>query len=88
LIKKEFLFSPKGSIITVFFLLILFLVIFIPKIYLRNNIYYLSKDVNKLYSHYLSLKEEEKHLKQQLENEKFKNQITNSLILQDLEENK
>ena len=87
-INKKFFFSPKGSIITVISVLILFLILFLPKIYFRNNIYYLSKDINKLYSHYLSLKEEEKHLKQQLENEKFKNQITNSLILQDLEENK
>jgi len=72
----------------VLLILIVSLLIFLPKIYLRNNIYYLSKDINKLYSHFLSLKEENKHLKQQLENEKFKNQITNSLILQNLEDNK
>ena len=56
-----------------------------PKIYLRNNIYYISKDINKLHSHYVSLKEENKFLQQQLEKMKYKNQIMDSLILQNLE---
>ena len=81
----KFLFSPKGSIIVIFLFLILLLLLFIPKIYLRSNIYYLSKDINKLYAHYISLKEENKLLKQQLEDAKFKNQITNSIILQNIE---
>jgi cell division protein FtsL len=56
----------------------------IPKIYLRNNIYYISKDINKLYSQYISLKEENSFLEQQLENKEYENQITDSLILNDL----
>jgi regulator of replication initiation timing len=65
-------------------------VVFLPKIYLRNNIYYISKDINKLYAHFISLKEENKFLAQQLEDMKFKNQITDSLIANDIfyEENK
>jgi regulator of replication initiation timing len=66
-------------------LLIVSLAIFVPKIYLRNNIYYISKDINKLYSHYISLKEENTFLRQQLEDAKFKNQITDSLIMQSIE---
>jgi len=62
------------------------LIIFIPKIYLRNNIYYVSKDINKLYTQYISLKEENKFLKQQHEDALFKNQIMDSLILQNLDE--
>lgn len=61
--------------------LLVSLILFIPKIYLRNNIYYISKDINNLYSHYRSLKEENKFLIQQLEDAKFKNQITDSLIM-------
>ena len=85
-INKETIFTPKGSF--VFLLLILFLVLIfsIPKIFLSNNIYYVSKDINQLYTHYMSLKEENKFLIQQLEDAKFKNQITDSLIMQNIEE--
>lgn len=80
--KQKFKLNAKNSILIVFAILIFALVIFIPKIYLRNNIYYVSKDINRLYSHYISLKEENKFLKQQLEDAKFKNQISDSLMLQ------
>jgi len=66
--------------------LLISLVLFIPKIYLRNNIYYISKDINNLYSHYRSLKEENKFLIQQLEDAKFKNQITDSLIMKNFDD--
>jgi regulator of replication initiation timing len=62
------------------------LALFIPKIYLRNNIYYVSKDINNLYAHYISLKEENKILKQQLEDAKFKNQISDSLIMKNFDD--
>ncbi|HFU75792.1 MAG TPA: hypothetical protein ENK66_06035 [Arcobacter sp.] len=67
-------------------MLVLALTLFIPKIYLRNNIYYISKDINKLYTHYISLKEENKFLIQQLEDAKFKNQITDSLIMKNFDD--
>ncbi|HIP12966.1 MAG TPA: hypothetical protein EYG97_04720 [Arcobacter sp.] len=81
-----FKLTSKNSIQIVFTILIFALVVFIPKIYLRNNIYYVSKDINRLYSHYISLKEENKFLQQQLEDAKFKNQISDSLMLQKLDE--
>ena len=56
--------------------------LFMPKIYLQNNIYYISKDINQLNAQYISLKEENKFLKQQHEDALFKNQITDSLILE------
>ncbi len=65
--------------------LILALLLFFPQIYLQNNIYYVSKDINKLYAHYMSLKEENKFLVQQLEDMKFKNQIDDSLIIYSIE---
>lgn len=68
--------------------LIFALILFFPKIYLQNNIYYVSKDINKLYAHYISLKEENKFLSQQLEDMKFKNQIEDSLIIYSIEEAK
>ncbi|NQY93838.1 MAG: hypothetical protein HRT43_06705, partial [Campylobacteraceae bacterium] len=47
-----------------------------------------SKDINKLYADYISLKEENRFLGQQLEDMKFKNQIMDSLILDNLENEK
>ena len=82
----KFELSAKKSILIILSMLVFSLVIFIPKIYLRNNIYYVSKDINRLYSHYVSLKEENKFLQQQLEDAKFKNQITDSLMLEKIKE--
>lgn len=75
--------NAKNSIILVFSTLALCLTLFFPRIYLTNNIYYVSKDINKLYAHYTSLKEENRFLQQQLEDMKFKNQIVDSLIILD-----
>ncbi|MEA3554327.1 MAG: hypothetical protein U9R39_08005 [Campylobacterota bacterium] len=78
--------TAKKALLIVFTIMFVTLVIFIPKIYLRNNIYYVSKDINKLYTQQISLKEENKFLKQQHEDALFKNQIMDSLILQNLDE--
>lgn len=83
--------NAKNSLIIVFAMLFFALALFFPKIYLRNNIYYTSKDINKLYAHYTSLQEENIFLAQQLEDMKFKNQIIDSLLfnpLLKLEENR
>ncbi len=76
--------NARSSILIVFFLLFLALFIYFPKIYIRNNIYYTSKDINKLYAHYISLQEENTFLAQQLEDMKFKNQIIDSLLFNPL----
>jgi len=78
--------TKYNSLAIVFAMLIIAIVLYVPKIYLRNNIYYTSKDINKLYAHYISLKEENRFLTQQLEDMKFKNQIMDSLILNSLED--
>jgi cell division protein FtsL len=78
--------TAKSSIIIIFIMMGTLLILFMPKIFLRNNIYYLSKDINKLHSQYISLKEENKFLAQQLETMKYKNQIMDSLLLQSLDD--
>lgn len=80
--------NARNSLIIVFTVLIISLVLFTPKIFLKNNIYYISKDINKLYAHYISIKEENRFLAQQLEDMKFKNQIMDSLIIDNLENEK
>ncbi|MCD4757451.1 MAG: hypothetical protein K8R39_04230 [Arcobacteraceae bacterium] len=79
--------TPSKALFIVFSALIITLVFFMPKIYLQNNIYYVSKDINKLDAQYISLKEENKFLKQQHEDALFKNQITDSLILENFYKN-
>ena len=80
--------TAKNSLIIVFVLLFIALFLYFPKIYLRSNIYYISKDINKLYAHYISLQEENTFLAQQLEDMKFKNQIIDSLLFNPLDSKK
>lgn len=56
-------------------LCVMFLVflLFLPKIYIRNNIYYASRNIIQLQAQLDSLNEENKFIKKQLENIKFKN---------------
>jgi len=86
LTKKKPLLTAKSSLLIIFATMLVVLIIFMPKIFLRNNIYYVSKDINKLYSHHISLKEENRFLEQQLEKMKYKNQIMDSLLLQNSEQ--
>lgn len=78
--------NSQSSITIVFAIMFFALCLYFPKIYLRNNIYYTSKDINKLYAHYISLQEENTFLSQQLEDMKFKNQILDSLLFNPLQQ--
>ena len=80
--------NASNSLFMVFLLLIIGLFLYFPKIYLRSNIYYTSKDINRLYAHYVSLQEENIFLSQQLEDMKFKNQIIDSLLFNPMEHKK
>lgn len=76
--------SSGTSLFIVFSVFVFAAILFLPKIYFANSIYYTSKDINKLYAHYVSLQEENKFLSQQLEDMKFKNQIIDSLLFNPL----
>jgi len=82
LTNKKIFLTAKSTLIIIFTMMFIVLALFMPKIFLRNNIYYVSKDINKLHSQNISLKEENKFLSQQLETMKYKNQIMDSLLLQ------
>lgn len=56
------------------------LLIILPNIYLKNEIYYESRDIAKLYNEYSVLKEENRALKQKLEYIKFKNQVLDTIF--------
>ena len=69
------------------FLILVYMVMFVafllilPKIYIKNQIYYMSRDINKLYGEYSILKEENRVLKQNLKNIRFKNQILDTMYI-------
>ena len=70
------------------FLLLVYMAMFVaflvilPKIYIKNQIYYMSRDISKLYGEYSILKEENRVLKQNLENNRFKNQILDTIYIE------
>ncbi|TLD82434.1 hypothetical protein LS70_007470 [Helicobacter sp. MIT 11-5569] len=80
--EKEAVFSgvdfntreiPFKMVLLVFACMFLALFLFVPKIYMRNNIYYASRNIIQLQAQLDSLNEENKHIKKQLEDIKFKN---------------
>lgn len=62
-----------------FLLLAFSCAVFVPQIYIRNNIYYLSREIGTLRSQESVLNEENKEIKKELENMRFKNQILDYL---------
>ncbi len=68
-----------GILFSMFGILILILLIVMPKVYLKQNIYYKSRDLNSLQYQYTSLIQENIALKQRLQKLKFKNQVLDTL---------
>ncbi len=67
-------------LLSVMLILFTILILILPKIYLKNEIYYNSRDISKLYNEYSILKEENRVLKQKLEYLKFKNQVLDTIF--------
>ena len=55
-------------------------VLFFPKIYIQQQIYFKSRDISKLKSEYDILKEENKLISTSVESIKFKNQILDTMF--------
>jgi len=55
------------NLLLVYAVMLLFLAIVLPKIYISNQIYYSSKNINNQYHKYMALKEENAHLQRELE---------------------
>jgi len=65
---------------TVLFSIILAGTLIFPKIYIQQQIYFISRDITKLKSEYDILKEENKFISRSVETIKFKNQIINTML--------
>ncbi len=82
--KKERNLDFKTLLLVYLALSVAFLIL-LPKVYIKNQIYYISRDISKLYSEYSILEEENRYLNQKLESIRFKNQIIDSVLI-DLKE--
>lgn len=79
--KREKNLDFKFLMLVYISMTIAFLIV-LPKIYIKNQVYYISRDINQLYSEYSILNEENKYLKQKLESIRFKNQVLDSVFIE------
>ncbi len=63
------------SLIWVYILLFFTLLFIMPKIYIANQIYYISKDINTKYHKYTALLEENRHLKKEIERLQYQRSV-------------
>jgi len=62
------------------YIVLLFVLLFIlPKIYIANQIYYISKDINTKYHKYTALLEEKRHLQKKIEELQYQSQIVDEI---------
>ncbi|EAU00260.2 MULTISPECIES: hypothetical protein [Campylobacter] len=76
--KREINLSFK-TLVMVYLAMFIALAIFLPKIYIANQIYYISRDIADISGKRDMLLEENRALSIKLENLRYKNQILNSL---------
>ncbi len=67
-------------LVMVYLSILIGLLVILPKIYIKNQIYYVSRDISKIASEYSVLKEENRFLKQKVEYIKFKNQVLDTVF--------
>jgi cell division protein FtsL len=82
--EYDSLVNPKGVDGTYFLYTILVIVlvsvVLFPKIYIKQQIYYNSRDISKLKGEYDTLKEENKLISSSVESIRFKNQILDTIF--------
>jgi hypothetical protein len=78
--KREINLSFK-TLAMVYLALLVALALFLPKIYIKNEIYYNSRDISELYGQYEVLLEENRELKLAIEWMRFKNQVLDVLFI-------
>ncbi|MDD5373872.1 MAG: hypothetical protein PHO62_10665 [Sulfurimonas sp.] len=77
--------NPKESLdlnylIYVLLSIIFVLVVLFPKIYIQQQIYFMSRDVSRLKGEYDTLKEENRLIRSSVESIRFKNQVLDTLF--------
>ena len=67
------------SLIYVFITIFFVLALLLPKIYISNQIYYISKDINTKYHKFTALQEEQAHLNRELELVRYQVEVLDEL---------
>lgn len=70
------------SLIVAYIFVAAMMVIFVPVIYMRNEIYYISRDIEELRSKHSVLLEENRNLERNIERLKFKYEIIDPLAIE------
>ncbi|MDQ1263653.1 MAG: hypothetical protein QG559_654 [Campylobacterota bacterium] len=83
--EVNFVINPKkrldeNYLLYVVLTILLVLVILFPKIYIHQQIYFISRDISKLQGEYDTLKEENRLINSSVESLRFKNQILDTLF--------
>ncbi|HHD77783.1 MAG TPA: hypothetical protein ENK97_03260 [Campylobacteraceae bacterium] len=67
------------SLIWVYIVLFFTLLVTLPRIYIANQVYYVSKDINTKYHKYTALLEENRYLKKRIEQLTYQRQVVDSV---------
>ncbi|MCF6173700.1 MAG: hypothetical protein L3J44_07985 [Campylobacteraceae bacterium] len=67
-------------LVMVYLSILIGLLVILPKICIKNQIYYVSRNISKISSEYSVLLEENRFLKQKVEYIKFKNQVLDTVF--------
>jgi hypothetical protein len=83
--EVDIVLNPKEGVdlkYLIYVLLTIFfsLVVIFPKIYIQQQIYFMSRDVSRLKGEYDTLKEENRLIRSSVESIRFKNQILDTLF--------
>ncbi|PLY15593.1 hypothetical protein CVO_05855 [Sulfurimonas sp. CVO] len=81
----DLVINPKKKVDANYLLYVLLSIVFVcvilfPKIYIQQQIYFISRDISKLKSEYDTLKEENRLIKGSVESIRYKNQILDTLF--------
>lgn len=83
--EVESVLNPKkmldlNRLVYIMLSVLLVIVVLFPKIYIQQQIYFISRDISKLKGEYDTLKEENRLIKSSVESIRYKNQILDTLF--------
>lgn len=80
--KKDVNLDFKTLVLVILSMVVTFAVV-LPGVYIKNKIYYVSRDIGKLYEQHTVLNEENRDLKRKIEAIQFKNQVLDTFMFED-----
>ena len=72
---------PFQTLVWTYIVLLFVLMFILPKIYIANQIYYISRDINHKYHKYTALIEENRHLRKKIEQLQYQSQVVDDITV-------